>query len=437
MKSLKKQRFGWYVYDWANSAFSTSVVTVFLGPYLTSVAKTAAQPDGMIEFGFMSLHPGAVFSYAVSISVLLQVFVLPLIGAVTDRLQNKRAMLGGTAFTGALATSALFFLNVDAGNFLYGALCFIFANVAFGASIVVANSFLPALATPDEVDRVSSRGWALGYLGGGLLLLAHLMYFSSVQDSGGSVSFAVRLILTSVGIWWAVFTLVPMKLLPGGPRPRQTSQTESAPLKKSFLQLWRTLRSLRAAPVTLTFFVAYLLYNDTVQTVIAMASVYGQEELGLGLDVLTTAILIVQFVAMGGALFFERIAALIGTKPAIVVSLFGWVGVLVAAYTAVQTEAHFYILAAVIALVMGGTQALSRSLFSVMIPKGKEAEYFSLYEISDKGTSWLGPLVFGIALTMTNSYRAAVLSLIIFLIAGLVLLMKVNVAKAIEEAKKV
>ena len=188
--------------------------------------------------------------------------------------------------------------------------------------------------------------------------------------------------------------------------------------------------------MTLLFFVAYLLYNDTIQTVIAMASVYGQEELGLGLDVLSKAILIVQFVAVGGSLLFEQLAGRIGTKPAIVIGLVGWAGVLIAAYVAVTTEMHFYALAVVIALVMGGTQALSRSLFSVMIPPGKEAEYFSLYEISDKGTSWLGPLLFGVALTMTNSYRLALLSLIVFLIAGLILLLRVNVPRAMQEAQE-
>ena len=165
-----------------------------------------------------------------------------------------------------------------------------------------------------------------------------------------------------------------------------------------------------------------------------MASVYGQEELGLGLDALTTAILIVQFVAVGGSLLFESIARLMGTKPAIVLSLFGWAGVLIAAYVAVTTEAHFYMLAVVIALVLGGTQALSRSLFSVMIPAGREAEYFALYEISDKGTSWLGPLLFGLALTLTNSYRLALLSLILFLLAGLIMLMRVDVPRAMQEA---
>jgi len=430
MASLKLQRFSWYVYDWANSAFSTSVVTVFLGPYLTNVAKAAAGPDGRIsELGIL---PGSWFGYVVGISVFLQVFILPIIGSVADRTGKKRSLLGLTAFVGSIATVLLFFLTVESGNYLYGGLLFIVANLAFGASIVVANAFLPDLASEKERDKVSSNGWALGYLGGGLLLTAHLFYFQHIESIDGNTGLAVRIILASVGIWWALFTLVPLRFLPS--RPASYKPPARTSLGDSFAQLWRTLASLRAFPMTLLFFVAYMLYNDAVQTVITMASVFGQEELGLGLDVLTKAVLLVQFVAVGGSLLFNRIAALIGTKNAITLSLVAWVCVLLAAYAMVTTETHFYVLAAVIALVLGGTQALSRSLFSKMIPVGKEAEYFSLYEISDKGTSWLGPVFFALALDITGSYRIAIVSLVIFILLGMVLLLRVNVQQAIQQA---
>jgi MFS transporter, UMF1 family len=184
MASLKQQRFGWYVYDWANSAFSTSVVTVFLGPYLTSVAKAAAGADGTIT-GW-GMQPGAWFGYMVSLSVLLQVIILPIVGSITDRTGRKKPMLAATAFVGALATTMLFFLSVEAGNFIYGGILFVIANVAFGASVVVSNAFLPDLASSAERDKVSSFAWALGYLGGGLLLVVHLFYFQGVEASGGS-----------------------------------------------------------------------------------------------------------------------------------------------------------------------------------------------------------------------------------------------------------
>ncbi|NQW30725.1 MAG: MFS transporter [Ignavibacteria bacterium] len=431
MSNLRKQRFGWYVYDWANSAFSTSVITVFLGPYLTSVAKTAADASGMIHPFGLTIHPGSWFSFVVSASVIMQVFILPMIGAITDSWSNKKALISATAFTGAIATTFMYMISVSAGNYMLGGLLFVIANLAFGASIVVFNSFLPMLANAADRDKVSSRGWALGYLGGGLLLAVHLMYFSSVESEGGSVELAIRTILASVGIWWGLFTLVPL-LLMKFPRAKNS---EPPALKQSFGQLYHTFKTLRYYPQTLLFFVAYLMYNETVQTVITMSAQFGQEEIGLGMDVLMQAILIVQFVGIIGSLMFERIASLVGTKQAIIIALFGWVGVLVAGYALVTTATHFYILASVIAIVLGGTQALSRSLFSTMIPVGKEAEYFSLYEISDKGTSWLGPLFFGLALTLTGSYRIAVFSLIIFLLVGMVLLMRVNVKKAVMEAE--
>lgn len=431
MTSTRSQRFGWYMADWANSAFVTTVVTVFLGPYLTTVAENSANGNGQIDVFGIGIHPGSLFAYAVSVSVLLQVFILPYIGTKTDRTSNKRMILLATSLVGSLATIAMFTINADSGNYLLGAALFIVANIAFGANVVVVNAFLPMLSTPEHRDALSSRGWAFGYLGGGLLLFIQLMWFQQIEDSGGSVSAVVRGILASAGIWWLLFSLIPWFTLP-------KSLPALAPLQTSPLkQFVTTLRDMKAYPMTLLFFVAYLLYNDAVQTVIQMASVYGQEELKLPLGTLTKAILLVQFVAIGGSLLFGRLSRWIGTKQAIVVGLIGWAGVLIAAYAVVSTETGFYVLAAVIAIVMGGTQALSRSLFSVMIPKGKEAEYFALYEISDKGTSWLGPLVFGLALNLTASYRVAVLSLIVFVILGLVLLLRVNVRSAMVKTGNV
>jgi len=428
---IRTQRIGWYFYDWANSAFYATVVTVFLGPYLTNVAEAAAI-DGKLHLLGFALNPGSWFPLMVSLAVVLQVLILPVVGALTDASHRKRRLLGTFAFTGAIATTALYFLQVDLGNYLLGGGLFVLANLCFGASVVVYNSFLPDLASPEERDKVSSRGWALGYLGGGLLLLLNLLYFSHVKSTDGPVGLAVRIILASAGIWWALFTIVPMMMLRDRPMTGITTGRLNA--RAAFRQLWSTLRHMTGYRQTLLFLIAYLLYNDAVQTVIALASQYGQEELGLGLDTLTTAILMVQFVAIGGSLLFERIAHVTSTKRAIMISLVIWSAVLFAAYTVVSTEAHFYIMAAVIAVVLGGTQALSRSMFSQMIPRGREAEYFSLYEISDKGTSWIGPLVFALALNVTGSYRAAVLSLVVFFIAGMIVLAKVDVGRAIEEA---
>lgn len=431
MASQRSQRIGWYFYDWANSAFYTTVVTTFLGPYLTSVARAAADSDGLIRPFGMAMHPGSIFPFAASVAVGLQVFVLPIIGALTDRSHRKRMMLGLTAFGGAISTTLLYFLTTSAGNYLFGTALFIIANLFFGASVVVYNSFLPDLAAPSDRDKVSSRGWALGYLGGGLLLLVNMLMYAKATEVGGDVGPVVRAILASAGIWWAMFTIVPMVLL------RSSMPTSEGPLRmrEAFRQLWRTLKHARGYPQTFLFLLAYLVYNDAVQTVITMASQFGQEELHLELDTLMSTILMVQFVAIGGSLLFERVAAWTSTKRAIQIALVGWSMILVLAYGVISTSTHFYILGAIIAIVLGGTQALSRSLFSQMIPVGREAEYFSLYEISDKGTSWIGPLVFGWALTMTGSYRVAILSLIVFFILGFALLWRVNVDRAIQEAK--
>ncbi|MBC8124840.1 MAG: MFS transporter, partial [Candidatus Kapabacteria bacterium] len=348
MNELRKQRFGWYVYDWANSAFSTSVVTVFLGPFLTNVAESTANSAGQITPFGIPMHPGSWFSYCIAVSVILQVFILPPIGAIVDRSHRKRLALALCAFLGAGATIGLSVLSAGSGNYMIGGLFFIIANLSFGASVVVANSFLNDLATPEQRDNVSSRGWALGYLGGGLLLLAHLLWFSSAKDSGGSVEPVIQGVFITCGVWWALFTFVSIMLL----RDKAPSlTTENHSLRKSFKQLFTTLRDLAKYPQTLRFFIAYLLYNDAIQTVIAMASVYGAEELGLGLDVLTQAILLVQFVAIGGSLAFAWLANRINTKRAIIVGLYGWCAVLIAAFFWVSTATHFFILAAVIAIV--------------------------------------------------------------------------------------
>jgi UMF1 family MFS transporter len=320
----------------------------------------------------------------------------------------------------------LFF--VEGTAYLAGGLLFLIANVAFGAAIVVYNSFLPEIATPEERDSVSSKGWGVGYLGGGIVLALNLALFSNAKGLGISEGFAVRLSLFSAGAWWALFTLVPLMRLRN--RPPAGFRASVSP----FRQLIDTLSHLRNYPQTLTFLFAYLLYNDAVQAVIALAAQFGNDELKIPMSSLTLAILMVQFVAFAGALAFNVVAQQIGAKPAIVVSLLIWSGVIISIYFTVRGERGFFIMAAVVALVMGGTQALSRSLFSQMIPKGREAEYFSLYEISDKGTSWMAPLIFGLALQWTGNYRISILSLLAFFIAGLLVLLRVDPRRAAAEA---
>ncbi len=428
--ALRRQIRGWYVYDWACSAFSTTVVAVFLGPYLTSIADTAAGADGYVRPLGIPVRAESFFPYVLSLSVGLQVLLLPLVGALADRTNRKKQLLGLLAYLGALATMGLFLLQGD--DYLLGGGLFVVANLAFGASIVVYNSFLPELTRADERDAVSARGWAFGYLGGGLLLALNLGLYTFRDEMGVAEATAVRFSLLSAGAWWALFTLVPMRRLPASRRPPASPDRG---LGGGFRQLRATLRGARQYPRTLLFLAAYLLYNDGIQSVIALSAVFGERELGLAKTTLIIAILLVQFVAFGGALLLGRLARTYGAKRVILASLVVWTLVVGAAFPLpAGRPVEFFALAVGIGLVLGGTQALSRSLFSQLIPRGHEAEYFGLYEISERGTSWLGTALFGLALQLTGSYRVAIVSLVVFFVAGFVLLARVDVRRAILEA---
>ncbi|WP_169946401.1 MFS transporter [Microbispora sp. H11081] len=429
-EARRREQRGWYWYDWANSAFQTTVLTVFLGPYLTSVATTAAGGEsGFVSFLGLDLRPKAYFTTLVTISVLLQIVIMPIIGAVADHTGRKKQMLGVLAYLGATATLGFYLVSGDA--YLLGGALFLVANVAFGASIVVYDSFLPQISGAEERDAVSSRGWGFGYLGGGLLLALNLVVYLS---GGVEEGLAVRISLASAGLWWGVFTLIPMLRLRNRRVPVHEA-TAARAVAGSVRQLGRTIADLRRYPRTLLFLAAYLVYNDGVQTVIGFSATYADQELGLSQTHQIGAILMVQFVAVGGALGLARLAARIGTKRTVLASLVVWTVVVGVAYFLQKGAAvQFYAIAFAIAIVMGGTQALSRSLYSLVIPPGREAEYFSLYQISDKGSAFLGSLTLTLALQLTDSYRTAIVSLVVFFVVGFVLLATVNLPRAIREA---
>lgn len=429
MKASREQR-AWYAYDVANSAFMTSVVTVFLGPYLTSLARSASI-NGYVHPLGIKVAVESYWPYLVSLSVLTQVIALPLFGAIADYGRKKREMLGGLAWLGAGATIALY--GVGERDYLASGLLFLLANFAFGASIVVYNSFLPEIAEPEERDAVSSHGWGLGYLGGGILLALHLLLFTKAESWGISTGHAVRLALGSAGVWWALFTIIPVLTLKNR-TARAVVPGGGNIVLAGFRQLGHTLRNLPKYPQTLLFLIAYLIYNDGIQTVITMAAQFGSEELKLGMQSLTGAILLTQFVALLGALAFNRIARVTGSRKAVMLSLGIWCATLIYVYRFVHTGTDFLIAAGIIGVVLGGSQALSRSIYSFMIPKGREAEYFSIYEISDKGTSWMGPLFLGLTLQWTGSFRFAIFSLMIFFVIGLAMLFFVDVRRAAAEA---
>ncbi|WP_406446766.1 MFS transporter [Streptomyces sp. NBC_01613] len=423
----KREQRGWYFYDWACSVYSTSVLTVFLGPYLTSVAKSAADADGFVHPLGIPVRAGSFFAYCVSASVIVSIFVMPLVGAAADRTGRKKPMLAACAYVGAAATTGLFFLSGD--RYLLGGLLLIVANASVAVSMVVYNSYLPQIAPPEERDRVSSRGWAFGYAAGSAMLIVNLILFTGHDSFGVSESTAVRICLASAGLWWGAFTLVPLARL------RDRHKTSAAPAVHGWRQLASTVRDMRGKPLTLSFLLAYLIYNDGIQTVISQASVYGSEELGLSQSTLITAVLMVQVLAVAGALGMGRLARTYGAKRTILGSLVAWTATLGAGYfLPAGAPVWFFVLASGIGLVLGGSQALSRSLFSHLVPPGKEAEYFSAYEMSDRGMSWLGPLLFGITYQLTGSYRDAIISLVAFFVIGFALLARVPVRQAISDA---
>ncbi|MER6950918.1 MFS transporter [Nonomuraea sp. NPDC000554] len=452
----RREQRGWYFYDWANSAFYTTIISVFLGPYLIPVAKTAAcakdfptvapatcsaefdrlaatNPGlGYVDVLGADIRPAAFFGLTLTVAVLLQIVFLPIVGALADHTGRKRELLGAFAYVGALATMGLYFVEGD--RYLLGGVLFVLANLAYGSSVVVYDSFLPQISTPDERDGVSSRGWAIGYLGGGLLLALNLVLYLRHESLGLSEGMSVRISMMSAGLWWATFTVIPLLRLRNRPVPAHET-TALRSVGGSFRQLGRTISELFHYPLTLLFLVAYLIYNDGVQTVIGNSAAFASEALKLDKSVQISAILMVQFVAFFGALLLGWLARRFGTKRTVLASLVLWTAIVVVAMFLQEGAAlQFYLLAFAISIVLGGTQALSRSLFSQVIPKGREAEYFSLLQISDKGSAFIGALTVTIALQFTNSYRIAIVSMIIFFVIGFVLLALVNLPKAIRAA---
>ncbi len=426
----RKEQRAWYFYDWANSAFSTTVAGVLFGPYLIAIAKEAAVDNRISVLG-LSVAPGALPSYTITASTLLSALLLPLLGAVADRTSRKKELLAGFAWAGAAAAALLFFMTGD--NWELGVVSFIVANLCFGAAAVFNDALLCLIADEDERDRVSSTGWAYGYAGGGLLLALNFLLVT-ILPFGLTEGMAVRISLLSAAVWWAAFTFIPYRGLRNRP-PRHVVPETGGIFSQSFGQLWSTLKSMRHYPVALTFLVAYLFFNDGIQTVIASASIYGVEELKFDTGTVLATYLVVQFVAVFGALGFGRAAQRYGAKSVILVGLGIWMVIVTAALFVPEKQLlAFMVLAVAIGIVLGGTQALARSYFSLLIPHGREAEYFSFYHAMERGTSWFGTLVFGLVYQLTDSYRPAIFALIVFFLVGGALLMKVDTARGIREA---
>lgn len=435
---VREQR-AWYWYEWAQSAFVTTVSVVLVMPYLTSIAETAAGcPDvtdanpcrSDLHVLGVPVSPESAVFYVVTIATVLSFLAMPVVGALADRSSSKRSWLALYAAIGAAAAACLFF--VTGTNWGLGAVLLVVGNIALIASLTVYAAILVDIAEPDERDRVSTRGWAFGYVGGLVLLVVSLVVVQLHDTFGLTKADAVRVVFLVAGVWWIAFTYLPYR----GLRDRPVVGTRgSVTVGGSFGQLRDTLHHVRDYPQTLRFLVAFLFFNDGVQTVIAVAAVYGAKELGMETTTVILAVIIVQVTGVIGALTMGRLAARRGAFHVILGAIVVWVGIVLVGFVLpVHVVPLFLLMAASIGLVVAGTQALSRSLFSQLIPLGREAEYFSLYQAAERGTSWLGTLVFGLVQQLTGSYRYAIIALVLFFVVGGLLLRRVDVARGIREA---
>lgn len=439
-KNDAREIFGWAMYDWANSVFLTTVITVLAGPYLTGLAQAAVGENGtIVDFGpFGAITAKSLFPFAVSFSVFGQIFLLPVLGTLADYSRLKKRFMEIFCLVGVIAGCALFFITDN--FYVAGSLLVIVSNLCMGATLVLYNAYLGDICTDDQRDKVSSRGFAYGYISASLMLLFNLLLLNFADKIGISQPFAVRISFLLAALWWGGFALVTFSRLKVRGAARAIPPGENY-LTIAFKELGATFRELLRLRHTLQFLIGYLLYNDGIQTVINVSSLYIAQELFVkrGLEqndaFLLGVFLLAQFMGMVGSFFFEYLARKIGTKYSILLSLLVWIGIVIYAYAFLQEQWQAWGMGAAIGLVLGGSQALSRSLFSQMIPPGREAAFFSIYEISERGTSWLGPIVFGVVAAATNSYRPAILALIVFFIVGSIILYFTNTDQAIAEAE--
>ncbi len=412
----------WCMYDWANSAFATTIMAAVLPTFYSEVAGSTLEP----------VQASGYWGYTNTIAMLLVAFAAPILGAIADHSGAKKRFLGTFAGVGIIATALL--VLVSSGDWLLASLFYIFGRIGFSGSLVFYDAFLPHIARPDDIDQVSTRGFALGYLGGGLLLVLNLAWIMKPGWFGlPDAEIASRLSFLSVAVWWAIFSIPFFRRVSEPPFVRREGESPN-PVKAGFQRLARTFGELRNYRELFKFLIAFWFYNDGVGTIMTMAVIFGKE-IGIGTETLIGAILAVQFVGVPFTLAFGRLARKLGTKPSILVTLGMYTLITIGGYF-LQTGFHFWILAFLVATVQGGVQGLSRSLFGRMAPKAKTAEFFGFYDVSSKFSSILGPTVFGVVGQLTGSSRLGIFSLVIFFMIGAGLLLWVDEQRGIRLAEE-
>jgi UMF1 family MFS transporter len=419
-----RESISWALYDWANSAFATTIMAGVLPVYYASVAGA----------GLSGNTASVYWGYTTAVGLILIALVAPILGAIADYVGAKKRFLAGFLGLGTVFTALLFFTG--RGQWLLTSVLFIAANVGFAGANIFYDSLLPHVAGDDSQDRLSSAGYALGYLGGGLLLVVNLAWIVSPSTFGISdTATASRLAMLSVAVWWTAFS-IPLFLYVDEPEPRsrESHEEDLSPVRAGFGSLRSTFAEIRRYRQLFVFLLAFWLYADGIGTIIKMATVYGAE-IGIGQQALIGALVLVQFLGIPFAFAFGSLADRIGTKRGIFLGLLVYVGVSVGGYF-ISEAWHFWVLAAVVATVQGGTQALSRSLYSSLVPPSQSSEFFSFFSISSKFAGIFGPLLFSVIGQATGSSRVSILSLLIFFVGGMVLLWFVDVDEGRRAARE-
>jgi MFS transporter, UMF1 family len=406
----------WSMYDWASSAFATTIMAAVLPIYYSRVAGAELGANTATVY----------WGYTLSIALLVTAVLAPVMGAIADYSGLKKRFLLTFAAVGIFATALLYF--VTSGDWFIASLFFIFGNLGFSMSDVFYNSLLPSVSTPKNIDRVSTMGYALGYLGGGILLAINILMIELIPDK----IFATRLCFVSVSIWWAIFT-VPLILKVREPEIKsEKTNPHLNPVRVAFRRIYVTFGELRKYRELFLFLIAFWVYNDGIGTIIKMAAIYGAE-IGIGQTSLIGALLMTQFVGIPFTFAFGRLAGYLGTKNSILLGLTVYTGIAIGAYF-METAVHFWILAFMVGTVQGGTQALSRSLFGSMLPRDKTCEFFGFYGMSSKFAGIVGPLTFALVSQIMGSSRLAIVMLVVFFIGGAILLLRVDEKKGLEHA---
>jgi UMF1 family MFS transporter len=421
----------WAMYDWALSGLQMVIMTAVFPIYFVRVAAAHLPGSGGTQ----------LYARANTVAMLIVALVSPLLGAITDYKGNKKGFLAFFTIVGASGAAAMFF--IDRGELGLASTLFVIALIGGSGCLVFYESLLPHIASPSEMDRVSTAGYAFGYFGGGLLATLNLLWIQRPEWFGlphgpglseSQATFPVRLAFVSVAVWWIVFSIPLFRRVREPLRKLESDELAAVnPVRAALVRVVETLRELRRYRNAFLMLVAFLLYNDGVQTIIKMAAAYGTE-IGIGQGSLISAFILVQFVGVPCAFAFGWIASRIGAKTAIFAGLLVYVVITVLGYF-MRTATDFFVLAALVGTVQGGTQALSRSLFASMIPPHKSGEFFGFYSIFEKFAGIFGPLVFDLTIAATGASRNAILSVIAFFIAGAALLYFVDVEAGQREAR--